>query len=191
MGMPHAAERWTAEMVRALPDDGNRYELIEGQLIVTLAPRPLHQLALAALYNRLLPWLTATGLGSMLWSPADISLGEDELLQPDLFVYRHPFGQRPEHWSEITDLLLVVEALSPSTASVDRTLKRERYQRAGIPQYWLIDLDSRMIERWEPDNARPEQMFRELLWDPGTGVAPLRIDVANYFAEVLGVAEGG
>jgi Uma2 family endonuclease len=57
MGMPHAADRWTAEMVRALPNDGNRYELVSGQLLVTPAPAPRHQAAAAALYDRLAPFL--------------------------------------------------------------------------------------------------------------------------------------
>src|SRR5690606_27805130 len=84
MGMPHTAERWTADLVRALPDDGNRYELVSGELVMTPAPRPKHQLAVYELEKLLERVLAGTGLGRVLHSPADISLGEDEVLQPDL-----------------------------------------------------------------------------------------------------------
>ena len=148
MGMPHAAEPWTAEQVRALPDDGNRYELVSGELVVTPAPAYLHQAAVFALLDRLRPWARNAGLGKAMASPADISLGEDEVLQPDIFVFR-PAAERPVHsWTDITELLLAVEVLSPSTARYDRTLKRWRYQRAGVPEYWIVDLDARLVERW-------------------------------------------
>jgi len=86
MGMPQMPIPWTSEAVRALPDDGRRYELVEGELLVTPSPGPVHQRVLAALFNRLGPYLQATNSGLLLWSPADLSLGEDEILQPDLFV---------------------------------------------------------------------------------------------------------
>lgn len=151
----------------------------------------VHQRALAKLYDRIRPWLTETGLGEMLWSSAGMSQGEDDLLPPDLFVYRPAPGPRPEEWSEITDLLLVIEAKTPETAHADRVVKRHRHQSAGVPQYWIVHLDGCVIERWEPTDTRPEMLDQELIWDPGTGVAPLRIDVADYFAEVLGVAGDG
>ena len=93
MGMPDTAGRetqdarhWTRAAVLALPDDAQRHELIGGEHIVTPAPAALHQRAVAALYLRLSAWLSAHPVAHVLFSPADISLGEDEILQPDLFV---------------------------------------------------------------------------------------------------------
>ncbi len=86
MGMPQTDTHWTADMVRALPDDGKRYELVSGELVVTPAPAPLHQKILAALFERLDLYVQQTGAGRVLWSPADLAFGEDEILQPDLFV---------------------------------------------------------------------------------------------------------
>jgi len=83
MGMQHPTNRWTVERVRALPDDGNRYELVDGELVVTPAPGGLHREAIQALVIRMEPWLRETRIGRLLFSPADISLGEDEILQPD------------------------------------------------------------------------------------------------------------
>lgn len=93
MVMPRAREAWTAEAVRALPADGNRYELIDGELVVTPAPRYLHQDAILELIRLLDPWLLKADTARLLMSPADICLGEDEILQPDLFVYRSADGK--------------------------------------------------------------------------------------------------
>ena len=128
MVMPHATERWTAERVRALPDDGRRYELIEGELVVTPAPRGLHQVAIRELVRHLDPWLRDWGIAELLFAPADLALGEDEVLQPDLFVYRTA-NRKPLHdWSDITELLLVIEVLSPSTRAL-----RSSAQAAPLP----------------------------------------------------------
>ena len=186
MGMPHATERWTAERVRALPDDGNRYELIDGELVVTPAPRGVHQQGIMELITRMGPWLRESGAGRLLFSPADLSLGEDEVLQPDLFVYRTATGRQLRDWTDITALLLVVEVLSPSTARYDRQLKRRRYQRAGVPEYWIVDLDSRVFERWRPGDERPEIVTDRLVWEPVAGQPAFAMDAAAYFASVWG-----
>ena len=186
MGMPHAAERWTADQVRALPDDGQRYELIDGELVVSPSPRPLHQECVTRLIVLLQPWLKARGVAGLLASPADISLGEDEILQPDLFVYRTAGGKPLRDWSDITELLLVVEVLSPSTARYDRQLKRHRYQRAGVPEYWIVDLDSRLIERWRPEDTRPELLSGDATWHPPGAPEALELDVESLFREIWG-----
>ena len=186
MRMPHTADRWTADQVRALPDDGNRYELISGEMLVTPSPRGLHQVGVIKLALLLAAWLHETGVCELLWSPADLALGEDEVLQPDLFVYRTASGRPLRDWSDITELRLVIEVLSPATARYDRQLKRRRYQRAGVPEYWIVDLDARLIERWRPGDERPEVATERLAWEPVTGRGAVDLDVARYFAEVWG-----
>jgi Uma2 family endonuclease len=171
--------------VFALPDDGRRYELIDGELIVTPAPRGLHQAALMALMDQLKPFVDASGVGKLLISPADISLGEDEILQPDLFVYRTATGKPLREWSDIAELLLVVEISSPSTARFDRELKRRRYQRVGIPEYWIVDLDGRVVERWRPEDTRPEALAERLQWSPAAK-ANLDLDLVTFFQAVWG-----
>lgn len=110
------------------------------------------------------------------------------MLQPDLFVYRTTTGERLRDWSDIVDLRLVVEVLSPSTARYDRQLKRRRYQRAGIAEYWIVDPDARLVERWRPDDDRPEVAADRLIWSADPGRSPFELDVAEYFADVLGGA---
>ncbi len=184
MGMPSSAPRWTADAVRAFPDDGNRYELVSGTLVVTPAPRGLHQRAVAALFLRLSAWLTAHPVAHLLFSPADISLGEDEILQPDLFAYQTPAGAPLTEWSDISALLLVIEVSSPSTARHDRQLKRRRYQRAGVPEYWVVDLDARTIERWRPNDEEPEVITSRLTWQPASDGPVMELDVAGMVREL-------
>jgi Uma2 family endonuclease len=183
MGMPSAAHRWTAEEVRALPDDGNRYELVSGELLVTPSPRGVHQVMLLQLIRHLDPWLERHAVGHLMVPPADLSLGEDEVLQPDLFVYQTASGRQLRDWADITAVLLAVEILSPSTAHWDRTIKRHRYQRADVPEYWIVDLDARLIERWRPDDSRPEILAEQITWQPNPAADPLEIDLAGLFSE--------
>jgi Uma2 family endonuclease len=89
-------------------------------------------------------------------------------------------------WTEIGRLLLAVEVLSPGTARYDRQVKRLRYQRQGIPEYWIIDLDSRIFERWRPGDDRPEVLHEALVWAPDSGKSPLRLDIGAYFTDILG-----
>jgi Uma2 family endonuclease len=184
--MPQTETRWTAALVRALPDDGKRYELVSGELVVTPAPALLHQQILAALYDRLRPYLQSTRAGQILWSPADLAFGEDEILQPDLFVVPSSLPRQIRRWTNITSLLLAVEALSPSTARYDRILKRRRYQRGGVPEYWIVDPDARVIERWRPNDERPEVASEILEWRPLTDSPALLLDLPALFAEAWG-----
>lgn len=188
MAMPHTAfppQLWTAEMVRALPDDGNRYEIVDGELLVTPSPRAAHQSAVTLLVVALESYLRGRGLGAALAAPADVSTGMHVLVQPDVFVAPLVDGRRPQEWSEVLPLLLVVEVLSPSTAKADRTTKRRLYQRMNVPEYWIVDLDSRLVERWRPADERPEILTDTLTWLPA-GMTPLTIDLPAFFREVLG-----
>ena len=185
MGMPELIERWTALQVRALPDDGRRYEAVDGVLLVTPAPSLPHQVAVQLLSERLRAYAQAQGIGFLFISPADIELDPRTLVQPDLFVAPPADGRRPRNWAEIATLLLAVEVLSPSTARYDRQLKRRRYQRAGFPEYWIVDLDARLIERWRPEDTRPEVLAERLEWAPAGAEEAMVIDVAAFFEEVF------
>lgn len=193
MGMPDTAghgtrdaRHWTRDAVLALPDDGQRYELVSGELVVTPAPHRLHQRTVAALYRQLYQWVSATGLGEVLFSPADLTLGETEVLQPDLFVTRESVTGRSNDWSDIAALQLVVQVLSPGTAIYDRQLKRRRYQQAGVPEYWIVDPDARLIERWRPDDVRPEILTGRMTWQPMADLPAHELDVERFFRALFG-----
>ena len=94
-------------------------------------------------------------------------------------------GRRPRNWPEIHELLLAVEVLAPSTARADRQVKRRKYQRQGVPEYWIVDLDARLVERWRPGDERPELLEGRLEWQPALTAPPLVLDLDMFFAEVL------
>src|SRR2546428_8553169 len=122
MGMRQATQRWTEEGAGALPADGNRYEVVAGELFVTPAPNFDHQAAVLSVAMRLAPYVAAHRLGYALASPPDIEFDEEDPVQPDVFVTPPIAGRPPRQWSEIKMLLLAVEAVSPSTARADRTV---------------------------------------------------------------------
>jgi Uma2 family endonuclease len=178
--------KWTAEMVRALPDDGNRYEVIDGELFVTPAPTWEHQAASSKLFLRLATYLAAHTIGEVMYAPADVTFDEERMVEPDLFVVPLVEGRVPRTWEEVGRLLLAVEVLSPTTGRADRQAKRRLYQRQRVPEYWIVDVDARLIERWRPEDERPEILTEQLVWQPDAAHAPLEIDIPAYFTEVCG-----
>lgn len=188
MVMATTSKHWTIDMVRALPDDRNRYEIIDGELFVTPSPSLTHQRAVSRLVLRLAPYLEAEGLGEAIIAPADVEIATDTMVVPDIFVIPPVSGKLPRYWSEAARLLLVVEVLSPTTARADRVRKRERYARERIPEYWIVDVDARVVERWRPDDERPEVLNDRIEWRPDAAHAALTIDLVEYFVEVTGEA---
>jgi len=93
-------------------------------------------------------------------------------------------GKPPRVWEDYGVPLLVIEILSPSSARADRIVKRRRYQRTGVPEYWVVDLDARVVERWGPSDERPAIVDDLLIWQPVPGVAPLELKLPEVFAEV-------
>ncbi len=157
---------YTADMVRAMPDDGNRYEVVYGELLVTPAPRLWHQVLVHRLRVALELYLRTEPAGGMvLTAPAEISWGADVLVQPDVFVALRDEA-RTLAWSSVRTLLLVAEVLSPSTGPGDRILKRLRYREAGVPLYWVVDGDERSVEVWTPEDSFPVLERERLVWQP-------------------------
>ena len=185
MAMPSVSQRdWTVAKLHALPDDGNKYEIIDGALYVTPAPRYMHQWALQILDQCLRQYARALSLDIMCLA-ADIEYSNQTLVQPDLFVFPRIPGRKIREWADVHPLQLVAEVLSPSTKRRDRTVKRALYQSQRIPEYWTIDLDARTIERWQPDSSQAEVVVTTLNWQPIAAHSPLQIDVVAYFRAVL------
>lgn len=178
--MPLAPAYHTADMVRALPDDGNRYELVYGELLVSPSPRWLHQRIVMRLSNVLYEFCRKHAAGEVLASPADISWGPDTLVQPDVFVVT-PSESGGRDWSEIRTLDLVIEVLSPSTAKQDRFQKRKLYQDQGVGTLWLVDADQRTIEVWTPGAAFPTVESARVTWNPPGRDASLAIELSALF----------
>lgn len=174
---------WTAERAIALPADGNRYEVLDGELFVTPAPSFVHQAVVGRLYAMLLAYTDRERVGRAMLSPADIVFSPRRLVQPDIFVI--PALAVPQRaWTDVKSLLLAVEVLSPSTARADRHRKRAIYQSEGVPEYWIVDGDARLIERWRPADERPEILAERLEWQPHADLAPFVLDIPAFFAAV-------
>ena len=134
----------TRDDLEAMPDDGHRYELLDGILIVSPAPKPRHQEAVASLLFVLRQAAPRDLL--VLTAPLDVALANDTVLQPDVLVARRSdFSERDLP----TAPLLAIEVLSPHTRRFDLLLKRDRMQTAGCPSYWVVDVDEPSIIAWQ------------------------------------------
>ncbi|MEO8333541.1 MAG: Uma2 family endonuclease [bacterium] len=181
MAMPAVAKFWSQEEVREMQGSRAwpRYELIDGELLVTSSPSVPHQRFIVELLVLIRAYVIAHDVGEVLTSPADIELDQGSVLQPDIFVI--PPGLVVRTWPDVTALLLAIEVLSPSTARHDRVTKRIFFQKHRVPEYWIVDLEARLVERWRPDDVRPEILPDRLIWQPYAGVEPLTIDLTALF----------
>lgn len=139
--------RFTYADYRLMPED-KRYEVIEGELLVTPAPNIRHQMILTRLFLRLATFVEAAGLGQVLPAPTDVILSDENVVQPDLlFVAKERQAiLDPEAGGVRGAPDLVVEILSLSTANRDRVTKRKLYARYGVREYWLVDPITLSIE---------------------------------------------
>jgi Uma2 family endonuclease len=185
MQMATDVRAWTVADLAEMPDDGQRYEVIDGELFVTPSPALRHQDAIIELLFLLRPYVASHAVGHVVCSPADVTFSPRRGVQPDLFVAPLVNGRRPKTLSEIRELLLAVEILSPSSARADRVVKRSMYRDEGVAEYWLVDLDARTFERSTPADARVEVITGALEWHPNGAPAALSIDLERYFAKVL------
>ena len=180
MAMP-LAKHFTVEEVLGLPDDGKRYEVVHGQLLVTPAPSGFHQPMLMRLVRALDPYLQAHGLEQLLTSPADIIYSDDTLVQPDLFVADTAAFLRSGKWIDVRTLYLAIEIISPSSVNTDRTIKRRLYQDQQIPEYWVVDTDLRQVEVWTPDATFPRIERQRLAWQHPALAAECIVDLIALF----------
>jgi Uma2 family endonuclease len=189
MAMPvHAPRRWTAAAVRQLIADSSlrtpRYELVDGELLVTPSPAPSHQMAVTLMLIALTEYCDRTRAGRALHSPSDIELEPEDIRQPDVYVLPR------DEWRRIRDagfpahqLLLAVEVVSPSSARFDRVVKRDKYQRFGC-EYWIVDADARVVERWSPGDTRPEIVTGRIVWHALGAADAFELDLERFFDRV-------
>jgi Uma2 family endonuclease len=185
-----ADRRWTEDefyQARDAAPPGERWELVDGSLLVTPSPHWTHQRAVVRLTVLLDPYVRAQGLGEVFASPLDVKLEPGLVLQPDVLVV--PNGELRRQSDIVRHLLLAVEMVSPSSARHDRVTKRPRYQRNRVPEYWIVDDKSQTIERWMPDDERPELLAEQLVWSPDGARDPLVLHLAEFFADVAALPD--
>jgi Uma2 family endonuclease len=147
----------TVDDYRELPEAGPRYQLIEGDLVLTPAPATRHQRISRALQMLLMQHVADTGAGEVFNAPYDVQLSQTNVIQPDLLLVLRDHRDRigPDGLHGAPDL--AVEIISPTNRSLDRTTKRKLYARHGTPELWLLDdePDSVEIYRLDADAERP------------------------------------
>jgi Uma2 family endonuclease len=161
------------------PDDGRRHEIIDGDHYVNPAPSTYHQTVSRRLQHQLYTQIELTGRGVVYNAPVDVQLTDHDIIQPDLVVVLTSRMQMitPTKIKGVPDLL--VEILSPSTASNDATLKKQLYERVGVAEYWIVDPDNHTVEQLVLADGRYERR-------PAADAIPLSIleGVAVRLADV-------
>jgi Uma2 family endonuclease len=132
----------------ALPDDGHRYQLLEGELVMTPSPSAWHQAVSREIFVGLVQFVRLHGLGDVFSAPLDVTLSDRNVLQPDiLFISKERTGIL-QGGRVLGAPDLCVEILSPGTERIDRVRKLELYARFDVTYYWIIDLEARTIEEY-------------------------------------------
>jgi Uma2 family endonuclease len=192
MAMPalDSSRRWTAAEVRQLTADNPlltpRYELVDGELLVTPSPGAPHQRSVAALYRRLYAFLEPARIGEVYFSPSDVELEPEFISQPDLFVVSRAESMRLRREGfPVYALMLAIEVVSPSSGRHDRVRKRPKYQK-HTQEYWIVDSDARLFERWRTGDERPEINTAQFEWQPDTDVPAFTLDIERFFSDVFG-----
>ena len=139
---------YRADYIWETPDDGNRYEVIDGELYMTPAPAWRHQRASGVLFGYLWQYIHPRRLGELVSAPTGVVLDEENGVQPDVvYISRERVGVIVERGVEGAPDL-VVEVLSPGTQARDRGVKMRRYAAAGIPHYWILDPATQVLEAY-------------------------------------------
>jgi Uma2 family endonuclease len=147
---------YTADMVRAIPDDGNVYEVVHGELLVSPAPRPWPEEVAGRLYETVRAYLRKEHVGHAYGSRSDLSWGlRDVLVAPDLFV-----------------------------VPLEEARQRRLYQERGVPLYWVIDPEERFAEIWRPHDDLPLIERRSLTWTQAGATTPFTLELTELFRPI-------
>jgi Uma2 family endonuclease len=177
---------WTYGEYMKLPVEGTRYEVIAGQLYITPIPPLPHQEVLGSFLVKMFGWVKEHRLGRLLPGPIDVLLSDADFIEPDLVYVRR------DRREIVTDRAiegvpdLIVECVAPDTAERDRGLKRERYGRFGVPEYWVIDAEARMVEIYRNGAGGfpiPEVVTSRWVWQPIPDGPVLQLDLPELLEE--------
>lgn len=143
-GVPQG--QWTYDAYAAIPDDGHRYEVINGVLYIMPAPTLGHQSANNLIAYYLTTYVQIAGLGRVFTAPVDVELATDYTVQPDVVVVLNANKDILTDQKIVGAPDLVVEISSPGTVGYDRNEKQAAYLRAGVREYWLADPATKTVE---------------------------------------------
>jgi Uma2 family endonuclease len=180
-----ATGEWTYSEYARLPDDGNRYEVLDGEVLVTPAPTMHHQMVVQRLLVTLREYVHDSGHG-WVFQDVDLLFATGHFLRPDLLVV--PADAREGMTDRGMELppALVVEVLSPSTRAVDMKKKPRRYLDFGVPGYWVVDPGEGVVRIWDRDTGpdAPREVRDTLPWSFPEGAEPLEVAVSDLVAPI-------
>ena len=177
MAMPLPLPRYTVADLETFPADGQRYELLEGFLLVTPAPGVPHQLISARLQTALMNYLSEA---AHVVGPGVVERPPRTHLEPDLLVFPPPLP-RTEKWTDLAGHWLAVEIYSRSSRRYDHDYKRDAYLALGVREVWLLDRWERSVLLSSLDGVRDRRVVDQLTWAPPELPTPFRLDLARLF----------
>ncbi len=166
---------WTYDDYTKLPDDGNRYEILNGVLLLMPSPKDPHQNAVGEIFSHLRTYIKLAGLGKVRMAPLDVKLGPKNVFQPDVLVVLNEHLERLTEDGVMGAPDLTVEVLSPSTALEDRVDKHREYALAGVPEYWIVSTERHLVEVFTLEGRE----YRSLGIFSGKDMLPSRV-VSNF-----------
>lgn len=185
MGMPALLPRYTVDQVDALPEyPGIRYELLDGLLLVSPAPGTAHAVITSRIISMLVGGIPEEC--AYVAAPGELRLEPFTSLVPDVLVYPAKFGIGAP-WKAVTEWLLAVEVVSPSSAVYDRDYKRRAYLTLGVREYWVADPMQRTIEVMRTGTEAPRIERRPFRYDLPSSTVGVPIDVPRIFRSVRGL----
>ncbi len=176
--------KFTADELADFPDDGNRYEVIDGELFVTPGPLIVHQRVQMQLIRQLDAYTQSCGL-ELLIAPTAVRSSPITEVQPDLLVFSGAMDDvENSRQVRMSSLWLAVEILSPLTLRLDRVRKRKTYLEGGVREYWIVDGKARTVEVWCLGQTGARVEHGELAWQPLKEHPARTIDLVALFRGV-------
>jgi Uma2 family endonuclease len=175
---------WTYAAYAKIPDDGKRYEIIEGVLYRMTSPKKRHQHAAGLIYYYLMDFVFFTKLGEVFIAPFDVELSKKNVVQPDVIVVLKSSKKIVKQSRVIGTPDLLVEVASPSTTAYDRNAKKKAYAKHGVKEYWLVDPLAETVELLvlEQTDYVSKGIFSGTDTLPSTIVPALPVKVSEFFA---------
>jgi Uma2 family endonuclease len=174
---------WTYQDYANLPDDGKRYEVVDGVLYMVPSPGSEHQNAVIEFSGYLREYVKLRGLGKVYCAPFDVELAPGTIVQPDVLVILNGQLNKITPGRVVGAPDLVVEIVSPGSVGYDRREKQDLYARAGIPEYWIVDPFIQNVELLflETEIYRSQGIFQGNSVLPSRIVPQLAVPVESFF----------
>jgi Uma2 family endonuclease len=187
--MPAAFTKWTVDLLDALPESNERFELIDGELYVTPSPGFEHQSVVGELFVRLVIYIRDAAARSCraVISPSDVwrEPRQENRVQPDVYVVGLNEGARPPYPFHLRHLLLAVEVASPGNPLLDYHVKRAVYAAERVGEYWIFNPEQRTVTRFVGRDDRGTVVSDQLEWRPAGAAEAFVLDLPAFFDQAL------